>query len=107
MSIVTRIGEKRSACRVLARKHFAERCSGNWEGSSSWVVMLMSITVDIWGVEPLVSTVVIVNYCNQDTDRLTHLSFPLKHKKDAYKGDGKNSVRWNFKVCTRHQTLLG
>jgi hypothetical protein len=50
--------------------------------------MLVSITCDIWGVEPLVSTAVVVNYCNQGTGRLTHLSFPLKYKKNAYKSFG-------------------
>jgi hypothetical protein len=35
--IVTRMGERKNACRVLARKAFAERYLGNREGSGSWV----------------------------------------------------------------------
>jgi hypothetical protein len=88
VSVFTRMGE-RSACRVLARKHFAEHCSGNREGSSPWVVMFISIIGDIWGAEPLVPTVIVGKWCNPGRDRLTELSFLLKPKKDAYKGDGK------------------
>jgi len=39
VSILTIKCERRCACGVLARKHFAERCSGNRERNSSWVVL--------------------------------------------------------------------
>ena len=38
----------------------------------------MSIIGDIWGSEPLVSSVTVVNYCNPGRDRLTHLFFQTR-----------------------------
>ena len=42
--IITRVGERRSAYRVLTRKPFAERFKGNQEGGGSWVTCEVGVT---------------------------------------------------------------
>jgi hypothetical protein len=78
VSILTRKRERRSAGGVLTRKHFAERRSGNREGNSSWVFLCMSVIGDIWGSEPLVSSVTVVKYCYPGRARLTHIFFKTR-----------------------------
>jgi len=81
VSILTRKRERRGAGGVLARKHFAERRSGNREGNSSWVVICMSVIGDIWGSEPLVSSITVVNCCNPGRARLTHIFFKTRERR--------------------------